>query len=335
MQLLYPSYYETFRCAAGSCPDSCCHEWDVQVDADSAQRWRHLDGPLGDALREALYEEDGETYLRNVDGRCPMWRSDGLCRLQAERGHDELCQVCQQFPRLRHDYGDFVELGLELSCPEAARILLTEDWHWVSQTIDGGSEPDYDGELMDILRTTRPAALELLGDKRFSVPERLTALLMLAAQVQSQIDGAEPMEFDADEAIREASHFPAAPDMEALTGLYGEVEILTERWQALLSQVGQARWDERLCRFAQYAVCRYWLQAVSDWDLSCRVKLILSGCALLARLPGDVTENAQLWSKEIENSAQNVDTLLDAAWTHRAMTDLCLLGLLKEASAVI
>ena len=28
------------------------------------------------------------------------------------------------FPRLTHDYGDFAELGLELSCPEAAKLIL-------------------------------------------------------------------------------------------------------------------------------------------------------------------------------------------------------------------
>ena len=108
MELIYPSYYKAFSCIASACPDSCCHEWDVQVDAASAERWRSMEGALGDALRTYLYDEDGETYLRNEQGRCPMWRTDGLCRIQAALGHDALCQVCQQFPRLRHDYGDFM-----------------------------------------------------------------------------------------------------------------------------------------------------------------------------------------------------------------------------------
>ena len=47
-----------------------------------------------------------------------MWRQDGLCRIQAELGHEALCKTCREFPRLRHDYGSFVELGLELH-PEA------------------------------------------------------------------------------------------------------------------------------------------------------------------------------------------------------------------------
>ena len=68
---------------------------------------------------------------------------------------------------------------------------------------------------------------------------------------------------------------------------------------------------------------------MSDWDLGCRVKMLLSGCALVARLSGNLLDNAQLWSKELENSAQNLDTLLDGAYTEPALTDANLLGLLR------
>ena len=56
--------------------------------------------------------------------------------------------------------------------------------------------------------------------------------------------------------------------------------------------------------------------------------MLLSGCALMARLPGALAENAQLWSKEIENSTQNLDALLDGAYTQPGLTDANLLGLL-------
>ena len=328
MELFYPSYYKTFSCIASHCPDSCCHEWDVQVDADAAARYRAMEGDLGDALRASLYDEDGETYLRNENGRCPMWRTDGLCRIQAEQGHDALCQVCQQFPRLRHDYGDFVELGLELSCPEAARLILERPPELVTQTVPGGEEPEYDGEIMDILRRSRPAALALLEKDTYSVPQRLRLLLMLGYHVQAAIDGAELLPFDPDAALMEAAQFAGTPDADALAQVYRELEILTDRWQEKLDALTAPRWEEGLCRIAQYGVLRHWYQAVSDWDLSSRIKLLLSGCALLARLPGALRDNAQLWSKEIENSAVNLDALLDGAYTQPGLTDANLLSLL-------
>ena len=125
MKIRKPAYFDTFRCIASACPDSCCKEWDVQVDEEKAALYRTLSGDLGDRLREVLKEEDGETVMTIIDGRCPMWRSDGLCRIQAELGEEALCKTCREFPRLTHDYGDFVEYGLELSCPESARIILS------------------------------------------------------------------------------------------------------------------------------------------------------------------------------------------------------------------
>ena len=328
MELIYPSYYKAFSCIASACPDSCCHEWEVQVDAESAERYRCLEGALGDALRSYLYDEDGETYLRNEHGRCPMWRADGLCRIQAEQGHDALCTVCQQFPRLRHDYGDFLELGLELSCPEAARLILETPLELVTESVPGGEAPEYDGEIMEILRQSRPTALALLEHDRYSVPERLRLLLMLGYHVQAAIDGAEPMPFDPDAALAEAAQFAGSPDPEALAQVYRELEALTKRWQEKLGSLTKPLWDEGLCRIAQYGVLRHWYQAVSDWDLTSRVKMLLSGCALLARLPGPLRDNAQLWSKEIENSAQNLDALLDGAYTQPGLTDANLLSLL-------
>ena len=32
MEVTKPSYYDSFRCLASACPDSCCKEWDVDVD---------------------------------------------------------------------------------------------------------------------------------------------------------------------------------------------------------------------------------------------------------------------------------------------------------------
>ena len=332
MNLIYPSYYTDFKCIAGACPDSCCHEWDVQVDEEAAARYRAMEGALGDDLRKYLYDEEGAPYLRNEGGRCPMWRSDGLCRIQAELGHDALCHVCRQFPRLRQDYGDFVELGLEMSCPEAARIMLTcEGWHLETEEVPGGDEPDYDAELMDLLKESRPGALALLREKDVPVNVRLARLLLYGHHIQGRIDGGEAYPFDpaqAEELVRQCAGQGSA---ETLVGFYQDLEILTERWGSLLESGTKAPdWHEELCKLAEYQVYRYYYQAVSDWDLAARMKLIVAGCVLLSRLPGDIRDNIQLYAKEIENDAENVEAILDGAFTDRALTDVNLLALLAD-----
>jgi len=73
---------------------------------------------------------------------------------------------------------------------------------------------------------------------------------------------------------------------------------------------------------------RYWLQAVSDYDLYSRVKFIVIACLLVKDLGGDLCRTAQLFSKEIENNADNVNAILDGAYGHPAFTDDKLLGML-------
>ena len=80
-----------------------------------------------------------------------------------------------------------------------------------------------------------------------------------------------------------------------------------------------------LCRCI-YGVQRYWLQAISDFDLVGRVKMVIAACILVRHLGGNVVETAQKYAKEVENSAENVETILDAGYTNSALTDEKLLG---------
>lgn len=333
MERIYPEYYKKFHCIAGACPDTCCKEWDVEVDEESAKKYQALEGVLGDLLRQNLYEEDGHTYLGFPEGKCPVQREDGLCRLQAAYGETMLCEVCGRFPRISQDYGSFVELGLEMSCPEAARIILSEEPKLIVEELPGGEPGDYDEEAMAVLRRTRPRMLEILADRSHPVPERLAMLLLCGYQAQNELDGGEPAEFDWAQSMAVARQAAGAPDPRAVLDFFAELEILTDRWRGLLERPLKAPcWFEGLCRFASYGVLRYYEQAVCDYDLIGRVKLILSGCIVGALLAEDDFERQcavmQLWSKEIENDIDNVEAIEEGAYSHPALTDRNLLGIL-------
>ena len=329
MKITKPSYFDTFRCIASDCPDSCCKEWDVQVDDDKAAFYRSLPGPLGDRLREVLKDVDGETVMTIIDRRCPMWRRDGLCRIQAELGHDALCKTCREFPRLTHDYGDFVEYGLELSCPEAARIILSSPVQMITEEVPGGEAPEYDEEAMEVLLRTRETARAILTWDR-PVPEILALLLMYGYQAQAELDGAEELPFHPETALEEARGFASHGNLPMIADFFLDLELLTGEWPALLHSPAPAQWSDAHLRIARYLADRYWLQAVSDYDLVSRVKLTVIACLLIRHLGGDILRTAQLFSKEIENDADNVDAILDGAYTSPAFTDDKLLGALLQ-----
>ena len=332
MILRYPAYFEAFRCIAAACPDSCCQEWDVLVDDVSAARYRCMEGPLGDAIREKLLQdEDGIYYFAITDGRCPMWRSDGLCRIQAEQGQDALCQTCREFPRITHDYGDFQERGLALSCPEAAKLIFCSPHHWVSREVPGGEAGDYDGQDMALLLETRDVMLTILEDPAYPVPTALTLALMYGYHAQNLLDGGESDPFAPENALSFAADFRKKADIGLLLDFYKGLEILTEDWRGRLSNPQpQTDWDEALRAFAVYGIQRYCLQAISDFDIVGRVKMVVAACVLLRHLGGNLEETAQKYAKEIENSAENVETILDGAYTSPALTDEKLLYWLAQ-----
>ena len=327
MELRKPAYYDDFQCIAAACPDSCCKEWEVDVDEPTAAHYRSLSGPLGDRLRQVLRDDNTMTI---TDRRCPMWRLDGLCEIQAQLGHDALCQTCRDFPRLRHDYGNFVEMGLELSCPEAARLIFTSaKQNWICETIAGETAPEYEPEIMEILLSSRQTALDFLETATYSLPKTLAVLLLFAHDVQAALDGGEIAVFDPDALLTEARSYVGASDICNIFSFLSELEILTPQWQERL-QAGavNAHWHEDLRPLARYGIQRYWLQAISDYDLVCRVKFILIACIVVNAMGGNPVQTAQLFSKEIENNWDNVDAILDGAYTSAAFTDTNLFGLL-------
>ena len=332
MKIITPTHYHKFHCLAAACPDSCCKEWAVQVDDRAVELYRTLPGQLGDRLRQVMQEEDGDTILAlEPDGRCPMWREDGLCRIHAQLGEAALCDTCRDFPRLRHDYGDFVELGLELSCPEAARLILNERKYETATTQAPGSvDPEYDAEAMAILVRSRKEILRFLESTQYSVGQALAVLLLYGYDVQNELDGGEMAVLDPQFSLEEAEQLAAPGSVAEILEFYQELEILTSGWSQRLAAPSPAPWSEEFRALARYFVARYWLQAVSDYDLVCRVKLAVVSCLVVKALGGNVVETAQLYSKEIENDADNVDAVLDAAYTSPALTDKKLLWLLTK-----
>ena len=180
---------------------------------------------------------------------------------------------------------------------------------------------------MSVLKTTRQTMLSLLSEKR-PVGELLALALLYGCQAQSELDSGDIQPFDADAALESAKSLAKPGNLQAMVDFFLELELLTPEWEALLRNPCPGPWDDRIPAMARYLVNRYWLQAVSDYDLYSRVKFLLIACLLVRTLGGDLSRTAQLWSKEIENNADNVDALLDGAYSHPAFTDDKLLGML-------
>ena len=127
MSTWYPSFYPAFRCRADRCRHSCCRGWEIDVDEQSAARYRKLPGELGDELRRALFaDEEGWHFRLDGEERCPFLEADGLCRLIRRLGEEALCDICALHPRFFEELDADELWGLGLSCEEATDLLLGE-----------------------------------------------------------------------------------------------------------------------------------------------------------------------------------------------------------------
>lgn len=126
MLLEYPLFYPDFACIGKACKDSCCKDWLIDIDFDTAEKYQKMGGALGEKLRKKLHKKDGEFYFEvEKDGRCPFLQEDGLCEIQRERGEEELSKVCDAYPRKEYIVHPYMQLDLHLSCEEAAKAILS------------------------------------------------------------------------------------------------------------------------------------------------------------------------------------------------------------------
>ena len=98
MILRVPEYYDEFSCIASRCKDSCCAGWEIDIDDESYEYYRSVEGPFGDRLRESMFVAEDGGYRFKLKGpkRCAMLNDNNLCDLYTALGEEALCEVCTE-----------------------------------------------------------------------------------------------------------------------------------------------------------------------------------------------------------------------------------------------
>jgi len=127
MKIYVPKYYFDFSCINKECKHSCCEKWEIDIDKNTYEYYNQIPGGFGDRIRNNLQKNGQTNCFRLIDGRCPFLDKDGLCDIISTLGEESLCQICTDHPRFRNYFSNKVEMGLGLSCEEAARIILSSN----------------------------------------------------------------------------------------------------------------------------------------------------------------------------------------------------------------
>lgn len=192
MKIRVPDYFKDFKCIASECEDTCCAGWEVLIDDETYKKYQKVEEKFGERLRSEIVEDDGEYIFTLKGNNCPFLNESKLCDIYKEIGEDGLCHTCKQYPRYTEEFGNLREIGLSLSCPEAARIILRDSKKMkleLSENLEEvASYNDINGMLFMNLLKCRKVFIDILQNREINLDDRASLLLKFADEIQRKID---------------------------------------------------------------------------------------------------------------------------------------------------
>lgn len=231
MKITKPDYFSKFKCIASDCEDTCCAGWGIAIDNETHKKYLAVGGAFGDRLKNEIISDDEENIFRLKGDNCTFLNEDKLCDIYTQLGCDALCHTCREYPRYSEEFGELREIGISLSCPEAARIIIglsekvelesienNESRNTISDIEDNNifsneenfeslsDEADIDSYINDDefdvfsetdeiifenLMACRKIIFEILQNRNLDLRVRSALVLIFASEIQEKIDGNE------------------------------------------------------------------------------------------------------------------------------------------------
>lgn len=297
MKIVKPTFYKTFKCIAGDCPDSCCQGWEVDADSDSLEYYKTLDNSLEIKKRIdsvlSKDEFDNTIFTLAPKKRCPFLNDENLCDMHIAIGGEHTPYTCRTFPRFIYDFGATREIGISFSCPVASDMMYnTESFDFETEVnSDLPTLNDIDAEKYFLLYKGRAEAYKIAKDKNKSIRERLDDLLDLGVLLQEKL-----LPYD------------EGGDDIAFFDVFKNPELINPEWKEKvenfsLKQVSDTQSNENILTYFLY---KYLMQAVYDDDALSKIKMAVIG-VLINTYFGEDSWTIHLWSKETEHSQYNMD----------------------------
>ena len=297
MKIVKPTFYKTFKCIAGDCPDSCCQGWEVDADSDSLEYYKTLDNSLEIKKRIdsvlSKDEFDNTIFTLAQKKRCPFLNDENLCDMHIAIGGEHTPYTCRTFPRFIYDFGATREIRISFSCPVSSDMMYnTESFDFETEVnSDLPTLNDIDAEKYFLLYKGRAEAYKIAKDKNKSIRERLNDLLDLGVLLQEKL-------FPYDEGGDDIAFFD----------VFKNPELINPEWKEKvenfsLKQVSDTQSNENILMYFLY---KYLMQAVYDDDALSKIKMAVIG-VLINTYFGEDSWTVHLWSKETEHSQYNMD----------------------------
>lgn len=330
IKVYVPEYFKKFRCIAGECPDTCCVDWEVDIDPDTSEKYLSVSGELGEKIKKHLVtDETGCELFTLSDGdRCPFLNNCNLCEIHKDAGEEYLSKTCKLFPRFFDDFGNLREMGLGFGCPEASRIMLEDEEKFNLVLLEENEEEseEIDEAFLKELLSLRTEIFNILEKKEFEFKEKINHVFILAKDFQQELDG----EIFSDET--------QSRSFDDCIKILENMEYIKEERKLFLQKIKNTSFSEQIIKtyendfekLMKYYVFRYLLKAVYDYDVLTKVKYGIFACIVIGRIYAyfgnpDFETRVKImysYSKEVEYSDVNMDLLDESLYNDFGTDDL-------------
>ena len=324
--------FKNFKCRAGTCKDNCCIGWEIDIDDDTMAFYDSLTGDMANRLKCGISKEGTPHFITDDRDRCPFLNSNNLCDIIINLGEDKIPYICRNHPRFYTWYEDRVEMGIGLCCPEGARLLLSSD-----DKLKTAIDADCKSSSESVMLSARNTAFSILQNREYPISARLCAFLDYCGKLD------EFLFFEDFDGVRDvADSFQInlqpltekAANLDEILTLFGSLAPINQGWtdmmkslnnnkQAILTEKGilPAENTENMYLYEHlgvYFTYRHFINYMKIGDIISAGNLIVTSilfcgiCDSLSKLltgAASTSENAALYSKQVEYSEDNTDAV--------------------------
>lgn len=326
MFTIKPDFYDSFKCIADKCTDSCCIGWEIDVDENALEKYNKINTDFEEKIcSQIIKSEDGSSCFKlSENERCPFLNKKNLCDIIINCGEDYLCDICREHPRFYEWFSGVTECGLGLCCEEVCRILLeNEEPFSLVEESDGekivfeNQEDVAESDFYIFLSAFREKLFEILFNKDMSFEDKLVKVLSKTEEFCG-------------EKIKIRKHKNSLE-------LYKKTEPIDEKWTLFINDLSEnyesflkvekefqekTKGDMLYSKILAYIIYRHFIKAVFDKSIKERICSAVESVRFIYLCDmktyfekGELTlkdriENLKNWSKQVEYSDENTQLLI-------------------------
>jgi len=197
IKMRYLSYLDDFKCTGGSCEDNCCGGWDIHIDKSTFNQYENIqDKKMKKHIRKNIFIRNNSKNV-NIDyaqiklkynNKCPFLDKKNQCCIQTKLGEEYLSDICTTYPRIINKVDDDFEVSLNISCIEAARIILLKEegieceegqktlGKYALSTKVNTDNSMFDYSNIKYIKEIRDMSIKIIKNRKYELSERLYML---------------------------------------------------------------------------------------------------------------------------------------------------------------